>query len=769
MKKVYQFNKVVYKGNIDRDFYLFCCSKNKKLYLYIFKHVLFFIFSLISNKAEYYYKTTYHSYLKKIKNINHLIVEFSKKNKQKINKWYLDNYNSKNIVISNSPEIIVKPFLKEEKLIAVPITKKCKLDFEKYDNEVNKIVEKFDVYYCNTYRDINLVVAKYKFIKKGSIFISYENTKAKKMFYFLYRCFFPIVLSLLLLLLTFQFTTIYIDKVMINNYLHEPKLMLLNLLPIVIVIYILLLLTKRLWIAFSLTSFMIFIIGIVNKTKLFYRDDVLKFEDILLLKEAIIMTNRYKIIVRWYTILSIIICLLITLLLRKNYSKVKMKKKFVITSLIITITFGILLYKEKYTNEDIYLSVGNTSNINTWIATRQSQIRGLIYPFIYSSSEIFNNIPKDYDATATKKTLEKYNYENIPEDKKINIIAIMLEAYNDFSKFDSIEFTDDVYEKFHKIQKDSLSGNIVVDIFGGGTIRTERQFLTGFYNFPTFRKETNSYVRYFKEQGYMVNAYHPIFGAFYNRNTENYNLGFDKYWNYENRFNTYTGWGGYASDFELYSELIKDFENNMGKDKFYFAVTYQNHGPYSTQAPNETYMKNNNFSESGYNMLNNYLAGIKDTNDALYNLVEYIDSTDEPTILIFFGDHNPYLGEKAYAYIEAGIDMDTSTINGFENYYTVPYVIHANKKAKKIFNKDFKGKLETISPNFLMNELFEYMGLKGNEYLQYTSKVKKEINVIGDIYIKEKNTYIYVKNSQKKEIINEFFNVNYYWANNIKK
>ena len=29
----------------------------------------------------------------------------------------------------------------------------------------------------------------------------------------------------------------------------------------------------------------------------------------------------------------------------------------------------------------------------------------------------------------------------------------MLEAYNDFSKFDTIEFTEDVYSKLHKIEE----------------------------------------------------------------------------------------------------------------------------------------------------------------------------------------------------------------------------------------------------------------------------------------------------------------------------
>ena len=68
-----------------------------------------------------------------------------------------------------------------------------------------------------------------------------------------------------------------------------------------------------------------------------------------------------------------------------------------------------------------------------------------------------------------------------------------------------------------------------------------------------------------------------------------------------------------------------------------------------------------------------------------------------------------------------------------------------------------------------MNELFEYIGLKGNSYLQYTSDIKNNISVINNIYYKEDNKYVEKDNSSYKDIINEFMKVNYYWANDYKE
>jgi len=771
MKDVYVFNKIIYNGNIDRDFYLYCCKQNKKLYIYILMHIFSYVLGLVSNKALLAYRKNYHIYLKNLKNIDSIIKSFKEKHKHKLNNWYLENrYHKNNIIISYSPDIITKEFLKDEKLISYTFTKDYKLDIINFNNQVNDLNKEYNSFYCNLYEEVNMIKAKYKFIKKRNIFIQYNNKKSHIILKKLLKLVLPILLAILLLMISFSFTTVYLDKTMIINYLHEPKLLILNIFPIIIALYLLLFLTKRLWISFSLTSLMVFVIGIINKTKLYYRDDVFKFEDITLYKEALIMTSRYDIIVRWYTVVCILGCLVIALLLKKYYKKLNTKWFINIPVVIVLLIFSGVSYQKTYTNATLYNSVGNKSNINIWISTRQSQVRGLIYPFIYSSTELITTKPDNYSKKEAEEILSRYKYENIPEDKKVNVIAIMLEAYNDFSKFDSIEFTDNVYEKLDEIKKDSLSGNIIVDIFGGGTVNTERHFITGYYKFPSFRKSTNSYARYFKEQGYVVEAMHPIYGAFYNRNTANNSIGFDKYWNFEERFKKYHGWGGFASDSELYSELINDLQetNKNGNNYFNFTVTYQNHGPYSTAPLNETYIKNKNYSNNAYNMFNRYLSGIKGTNEALYDLVKFLDNYEEPTILIFFGDHNPYLGENSYVYRELGINLNLSSEEGFENYYGIPYVIHANDSAKKVYGKDFKGELDTISPNFIMNELFEYIGLNGNEYLQYTSDIKKNVNVLGNIYYKENNKYVAVNESNNKDLINEFLRVNYYWANDKK-
>ena len=66
-----------------------------------------------------------------------------------------------------------------------------------------------------------------------------------------------------------------------------------------------------------------------------------------------------------------------------------------------------------------------------------------------------------------------------------------------------------------------MSGNLLTNIFAGGTVDTEWGFLTGYSQHQDFTKATDSYVWYFDRQGYQTRGGHPGFGWFYDRENVN--------------------------------------------------------------------------------------------------------------------------------------------------------------------------------------------------------------------------------------------------------
>ncbi len=580
-----------------------------------------------------------------------------------------------------------------------------------------------------------------------------------------------ILLSFLIMAITFVFSSASLNLPLFKSYFTSIGLMLMNIIPILIFMIFVYILFNRLWLSFALTSFLFVTMSIINKFKLTYRDDPFSFIDIRLISESMTMAEEYKITLSPNMIKLILVLIAITVFLKIFFAYKIDSKKLRLSLLIVLSIVSVFVFKDIYFNSETYNSLGDKSLINIWSKPQQFQSKGFVYPFIYSITDAKDTELEGYDEEKATLSLSKKEYHNIPKDEKVNIVAVMLESYNDFSKFDSIEIDPEVYKNFHQIQRESIHGNLVTNIFGGDTIKTERSFITGYSSHPKYFKKTNSFVWYFNEQGYRTEAMHPIYGWFYNRRNINEYLGYDSFDYYENKYQEIQE--AFFDDMHFFDYIIEGYENSKDKKEpyFNFSVTYQNHGPYSTEKYTDIeYLKKKaNYDDANYNIINNYLSGVSRTDKALKKLIDYFRNEKEPTIVILFGDHNPWLGKDAAGYEMMDIDLDFSNVEGFLNYYETPYIIWGNDAAKTKFNKSFVKKGNDISPNFLMAELFEYLGWGGNEYMQYIMDVKKYFDVNHEVYFKENGEYTEELSPASKKIYEDFINVEYYYSHNFKE
>jgi phosphoglycerol transferase MdoB-like AlkP superfamily enzyme len=580
-----------------------------------------------------------------------------------------------------------------------------------------------------------------------------------------------IILSVIIMIITFGFSSATLNISLFKSYFKQGMLVFMNFIPIFLLMCFIYLMSNRLWLAYLSTALIFTAIGIVNKLKLTYRDDPFTFVDIKLVRESLKMTKTYDLSLSTRVIAMILGLIGIGIIL-KVFFQPKIRTKNVRMTLILFLSvLSIAIFRGYYFNPEVYAELGDKEVINVWIDSQTYQSKGLVYPFIYSIRDLKAHPPQGYDKNEAKKILNKNGYKDIPDDRKINIISVMLEAYNDFSEFKDINLNVDIYEEFHKLQKESIHGKLITNVFAGDTINTERSFLTGYFTHPGYFKETNSFVRYLKEQGYRTEAMHPITGSFYNRRNINEYLGFDKYDHYDNKYNRIQG--SYLMDIDFFDFIIEGFENSK-KDNmpyFNFSVTYQNHGPYSDEKCSDIQylVKKDHYDNSNYNIINNYMAGINKTDAALKKLFDYFRETEEPAIIIIFGDHNPWLGKDNSVYKMLGINLNLQDIEGFKNYYQTPYLIWGNDGAKKILGKDLKGESKTMSPNFLMSELFDCLGWEGNEYMQYITKMKERFDVNHRLYFKENNEFTTELSEENNKIWQEFKNIEYFYSNNFGK
>ncbi len=549
-----------------------------------------------------------------------------------------------------------------------------------------------------------------------------------------------VLLGGVLLVISLTLSTGIFNSEIFRSYFKSPKLLMLNFIPIFIFMLVLYLVSNRLSLSFVLTSIVIIVGGVGNRAKIMYRDDPLVMMDLKLLNEARMMSERYAIPINTRIIATIVGLIIIAIIVKIFFDYKIDNKKIRLVSLGGILVFSGFGYKNIYLNQDVYDKIGDKTVIDQWIESQRHQSKGFIYPFLFSGKDLMEEKPEGYSKKLAKENLDKFEYENIPEGKKVNVISIMLEAYNDFSKFPGLKIQNGVYDDFHKLQEESIHGNLVTNIFAGGTVDTERAFLTGYQYQPKYNKETNSFVWYFKEQGYKTEAMHPITGSFYNRRNVNEHIGFDEFYHGDNKYTD-----AELEDKNFLPSIIQGFEEAKKENKpyFNFSLTYQNHGPYAKEKYHEVdYLERKpEYDEGLYNIANNYLYGVKDTGEELSKMIDYFRNQDEPVVVVLFGDHNPWLGEQNAVYKMLGIDLDLGTEQGFRNYYETPYIIWGNDAAREIAGNDLQGQRDEIGSCYLMAQMFEELGYVGNPYMQSLMDIKSKVPVQHNLFFKEDGKY----------------------------
>jgi len=517
-----------------------------------------------------------------------------------------------------------------------------------------------------------------------------------------------------------------------EGYFAHPDLIALNLLPPILLTVFLYFVIGRAWIAHLIGGALILGSSAADYFKLAFRDDPLMASDIKDMGIGVKFgVESYKLYLNTRLALCAVF-LTASVIFLAFFVRGRLRKR---PAVIVRIAGAVLIpalifpLHALYTDDSIYNGIDNFDfpKANSWSSTQRYITRGFVYPFLHSIPDAFPQKPDGYSDAEAKAILDSYEDGDIPADRKVNVIGIQLEAFNDFERMGIDGISESVYEKYRELEAESYTGRLVTNIFAGGTVDTERTFLTGYWKLGDFRHDVGSYVRYFKDQGYFTEGSHSCYDWFYNRKNVNAYIGFDRYWFLENRYGDMAN-GKVAYDDILIPDIVKLYkERDKTSPYFNFTVTYQGHGPYSTDSYTiwgDGYWSREGASHDAYFIMNNYLAQVKNTCENVARMLDELRGDPDPVVVVIFGDHNPWLGNSNSVYDELGVNIDTSTEEGFYNYYSTRYVIWANDAAKEALGFDFTGEGPDLSPCYLMNLLFKLCGWgKGPAYMQLANEV----------------------------------------------
>ena len=263
------------------------------------------------------------------------------------------------------------------------------------------------------------------------------------------------------------------------GYFKVPEIFLCNWLPILFLQIVLFALIGRQWIAFLMNSICTVLVSLGNYYKLKYRSDPFTFEDISSIRAGLTVAGDYDLSINW-RIIAVIIFVILGCLILFFFAGGKPRKKTRLFLLLGIIASIWPLWKHVYSNPDLYYETYRKNYV--WIAKDERDrfiATGFQYPFLHSISTSANTAPSGYDEARVERVLNEHVNMDIPDNEKVNILMIQLESFSNMTEAGIPGVLEKVYTQFNRLRKNSLSGTLIANVIGGGTISTERSVLTG--------------------------------------------------------------------------------------------------------------------------------------------------------------------------------------------------------------------------------------------------------------------------------------------------
>ena len=305
-------------------------------------------------------------------------------------------------------------------------------------------------------------------------------------------------------------------------------------------------------------------------------------------------------------------------------------------------------------------------------------------------------------------------------DTPENIIVVMNESFSDPRIYPAFFCDSELTPFLDSLEENTQKGKLLVSVKGGTTANTEYEFLTGnscvlspttvVYN--SFIKQNQfSIARTLAAQGYEVIAMHPYGRYGWNRNVVYPRMGFDTFLSIEESFKDAERVRGFVSDSGDYREIIKIVEaKEKGQKLFIFNITMQNHSAYR----NEKFVSDvaiEGFEGTNKGQAEQFCSLIKLSDEALRELIGYFRGSEEKTMILFFGDHQPEIGDDFWEYCY-GKPLDDLSFEEQQMQFETRWFLWSN------YDIPEKEGL-TMSANYLSGYLLQQANLNCTDYNRF--------------------------------------------------
>ena len=595
---------------------------------------------------------------------------------------------------------------------------------------------------------------------------------------------------------------------------EQPLLAVMNILPPLLLMLLLFAILNNVFFAGAILFLSVTLLSYGNYLKTVMRSDPLTPQDVMLLREALFAVKDFDISINGPLLVLLIVFTLIFALaglIVKNRKKTLLRRVvFIVVALVLCVGAEEAMYNaDHYSARYIYYhKLTRTDDANH---AQNYKEMGFLYSFLYNRNAYGFTKPEGFskaeaegweneDAGGSVSGGDVGNEGNSGNGTgsvgkgtnvggngtaegtgtgserasgvKPHVVMVMCEAFCDITNNEVFLYDEenDPLRNYNVLSasEGAISGHIVVPNVNAGTANTEfdvmtggqtKQLADGSIPFFSIRKETTGIASVLSDEGYASMFTHPGRSWYYNRQNVYDYFGFDELY-FADAYKNAEYSGTLVKDDSVGDFIIDAFESQTSESSdpfFSFAVTIENHMPYtvdrygrdSSRAPDPVPLAQAIPAESAQTLAI-YIEGLRSGDRLLGRLADYFGQTEEPVILVFFGDHLPSLGENFAVYRELGLSVgSTATYEETLTSYETPYIIWANEAA--LAQTDFAETAaveglkagsagedtNTMSANYLGALVLELAGFGDDDaYFSFLNETRKQMPVLwGDIAV----------------------------------
>ena len=496
---------------------------------------------------------------------------------------------------------------------------------------------------------------------------------------------------------------------------------------------------NNLILAISLSSLVMLIVAIANYYKMLVVGEPIYPSDLSMISNIDEIIGYVKNLLSPTLIIGLLVIIallaILSFICRKGF-KLTMKLRVIFFAIFIAYLASIFYYEKS----PLKPLVNSTVYFTKWNQLNNYQQNGFLFGFITNLQNDLMIKNDHYTEANPQKIMDDYTKKAVDYNESAdlsqqpNIITIVSESLSDPTVFNQLTFSEDPLPNLRQYLETYSSGHFLSPFKGNRTANVEFEYLVGFTNslllegtIPfqqalSSKPEIPSFISFMDQLGYTSVAIHPNNAAFYKRSQVYPALGFDEFLSIDKmKHLDYIDSQKYVSDQSVFDELYAELEA-ADRPIFAYGLTMANHIAIFDKKFGENTIEVLDANGEHNTEMETYAEGLKQTDLALKEFITKIENYDEPTLVIFFGDH--LINFQSDIHEQHGyIEKDTDALRA-KLFFETPLLIMSNMDDFQIEN------IDDVSPIFIAPLILRELNLPLSPFYVFLLDLYEEFSVL---------------------------------------